>query len=258
MKPALAILGILFVLLILFTALNSYIYSEKQGDNSMRTGTPSVEIIPIEHATAVVRFDEASIYLDPIGGTEAFAGQPSADIILITDMHGDHLSTSTLEAVLGNATLIVPQAVADLLPEAQRSRATVLANGESTTALDFTITAVPMYNLPDAENHDRHTKGRGNGYVIERDGYRLYVAGDTAATPEFRSMNDVDLALVPMNLPFTMSVDEAATGVIEMKPAAVIPYHYRGQDGLADVQRFKDLVAAGDPAIQVTLLEWYP
>lgn len=258
MKTIWWLIGILAALVLLFYAFNSYIYNEKQGDSAMRTGTPSVQVIPLEHATAVVRFDEAVIYTDPTGGADAFAGQPAPAIVLVTDLHGDHLSTSTIEAVLGNATLIVPQAVADLLPDTLSSRAVVMGNGQMRTEQDFEITAVPMYNLPDSENRDRHTKGRGNGYVVERDGFRLYIAGDTAGTPEFRSMSDIDLALVPMNLPFTMGVEEAADAVIEMKPAEVIPYHYRGPDGLADIGRFKELVNAGDSSITVTLLDWYP
>ncbi len=258
MKTVYWLIGIIVFLGILFYALNSYIYNEKQGDNVMRTGTPSVQVIPIEHATAVVRFDEAIIYVDPTGGPEAFAGQPAPSIVLVTDIHGDHFSTTTLEAIVGDATLIVPQAVADLLPESLASRAHVLSNGETETETDFEIAAVPMYNLPDSESRDRHIKGRGNGYVVERDGFRLYVAGDTAGTPEFRNMQDIDLALVPMNLPFTMGVDEAADAVLDMKPKEVIPYHYRGQNGLADIGRFKELVNQGDPSITVTLLDWYP
>lgn len=257
MKTLWWLIGIVIALVVLFYAFNSYIYNEKQGDTAMRTGTPTVEVVPIQHATAVVRFDEAAIYVDPTGSPEAFSGEPPASVVLVTDLHGDHFSTSTLEAVVGNATLIVPQAIADLLPETLKARATVLGNGESATAQDFEITAVPMYNLPDSENRDRHPKGRGNGYVVERDGFRLYVAGDTAGTPEFRSMPDIDLALVPMNLPFTMGVEEAADAVLQMRPKEVIPYHYRGQDGLADTGRFEELVKTGNPDIKVTLLNWY-
>jgi L-ascorbate metabolism protein UlaG (beta-lactamase superfamily) len=153
--------------------------------------------------------------------------------------------------------LIVPQAVKDLLPPDLASRAKVLKNGETITESGFQILAVPMYNLPEVAD-SRHAKGRGNGYVIERDGSRLYVAGDTAGIPEMRTLKNIDIALVPMNLPYTMSVEEAASAVLEFKPKKVYPYHYRGQNGLSDVSRFKELVNAGDPAVEVVLLEWYP
>ncbi len=244
------------VLVLLFYAFNSYIYNEKQGDSGT-ADTTSMEVIPISHATAVLRWGDLAIYTDPTGGREAFAGQPAPNLILLTDIHGDHLSTSTLATIVGNATIIAPQAVMELLPPDLASHARVLANGETTTELDFDILALPMYNLPESSD-SRHTKGRGNGYLIEKAGLRVYVAGDTAGIPEMRALSDIDVALVPMNLPFTMSVEEAADAVLTFKPKQVFPYHYRGQNGLSDVNRFKQLVNAGDPNIEVVLLDWYP
>ncbi|MGB4076238.1 MAG: MBL fold metallo-hydrolase [Minisyncoccia bacterium] len=242
----------------LFYGFNTFIYTEKQGDATMRTGTPQVQVLPLEHATAVILFDEVVIYIDPTGGPEAFVGQPSADLILLTDIHGDHLDPETLAAVLGEATLIAPQSVIDALPDELATRALLLGNGEVTTALDFEITGVPMYNLPGA-NEQFHEKGRGNGYILERDGYRLYLAGDTAGTPEMRALADIDLALIPMNLPYTMSVAEAAEAVLAFSTKEVVPYHYRNQDKtLADVLHFKELVEARTSEIRVTLLPWYP
>ncbi len=218
----------------------------------------AVQVVPISHATAVLRWGDTVIYTDPTGGGEAFKSQPAADIILLTDIHGDHLSTSTLSEVVGpNVAFIVPQAVKDMLPGELASRARILANGDTTTEKGFAISAIPMYNLPESADAF-HTKGRGNGYLIERDGFRVYVAGDTAGTPEMRALEDVDIALVPMNLPYTMGVEEAADAVLAFKPKHVYPYHYRGPDGLADVAKFKQLVNVGDPNIDVVLLNWYP
>lgn len=220
--------------------------------------TPPVTVVPIEHATVVLRWGTATIYADPTNAAK-LAGQPPADVVLVTDIHGDHLSTSTLSAVVGSTTaLVVPKAVADMLPAELASHARVLANGEAVTIGDIKITAVPMYNRPDADNAERHTKGRGNGYVLEQGGYRAYVAGDTANTPELRALADIDLAFVPMNLPFTMGIEEASDAVLAFKPKAVYPYHYRGPDGLADVNRFKQLVNNGNPDIEVVLANWYP
>jgi len=222
------------------------------------SNVPSVEVVPIEHATGILKWGGTTIYFDPIGERAKFAGQPTADIVLVTDIHGDHLSTSTLAAVLGDAKLIVPQAVRDQLPADLQTKATVLGNGQSLTEQGFTVTAIPMYNLPTAENKDRHVKGRGNGYLIEKEGFRVYIAGDTAGTPEMRSMNDIDVAFVPMNMPYTMSVEEAADAVLSFRPRTVYPYHYRTPEGLADVDKFKQLVNAGDPSITVVHGAWYP
>jgi L-ascorbate metabolism protein UlaG (beta-lactamase superfamily) len=218
-----------------------------------------VTVVPIEHATGYLQWGDTALYFDPTGDAARFAALPQANIVLVTDIHGDHFSTSTLEALVGSSTtLIVPKAVADQLPEALAARATVLNNGESATQLGYVISAVPMYNLPDSENSSFHPKGRGNGYIIEKDGFRVYIAGDTAGTPEMRALTDIDIALVPMNLPYTMSVGEAADAVLAFKPKVVYPYHYRGQDGLADVARFKSMVEQADKGIQVVLAQWYP
>lgn len=216
-----------------------------------------IEVIAIEHATGIIIWDNTHIYMDPTGGAESFAGQPRANIILVTDIHGDHFSTSTLEATLGDAALIVPQVVKDQLPENLASRAIVLANDQTVSEQGFSITATPMYNLPGSENEKFHTKGRGNGYLIEKDGIRVYIAGDTAGTPEMRALTNIDIAFIPMNLPYTMSVEEAADAVLAFKPKVVYPYHFRGPEGLADVETFKSLVNAGNSEIEVILADWY-
>ncbi|MCR4325843.1 MAG: MBL fold metallo-hydrolase [Patescibacteria group bacterium] len=246
------------VAIALISTINSdKVYNEEKGstpDASMKNS--QVQVVPVSHATAVLLWGDKVIYTDPTGGVEAFAGQPPADIVLLTDIHGDHMEPDTLSAVLGDAALIAPQAVKDELPEELAARVRVLANGESADEAGFRIEAVPMYNIPESTDA-YHTKGRGNGYVVEKDGFRVYVAGDTSGTPEMRSLTGIDVALVPMNLPYTMSVEEAADAVLAFKPRQVYPYHYRGPDGLADVERFKQLVDAAGYDIEVVLLDWY-
>jgi len=257
---------LLWFVIICLIAFGGYYYFYMQ-DNAAAAPDPSltpmatstnVSIIPLEHATGILWWDNTALYFDPVGTAALFAGQPAADIVLITDIHGDHLSTSTLSSVVGNAKLIVPQAVKDLLPAELQAKASVLSNGQSQTVQGFTITAVPMYNLPSAANKDRHTKGRGNGYLIEKDGFRVYLAGDTAGTPEMRALTDIDIAIIPMNPTYTMSVEEAADAVLVFKPKTVYPYHYREPSGLSDVSKFEQLVNAGNPDINVVLGAWYP
>ena len=217
-----------------------------------------VEIIPISHATAILNWNNKVLYIDPIGGMEAFKDKPQPDIILVTDIHGDHLSAETLEAVSReNTVLIVPQAVSAELPSRLAGRAIILNNGKTTVQNGFSIQAIPMYNLPESED-SFHTKGRGNGYVIENSGTRVYIAGDTEDIPEMRSLENINIALVPMNLPFTMTVESAADAVLDFQPTQVYPYHYRGRDGLSDVAKFKEIVNAGNSDIEVVQLNWYP
>lgn len=217
-----------------------------------------IRLTPISHATAVMDWEGTIFYSDPVGGAQAFDGQPTPDIVFVTDIHGDHLDNETLQAVLsGGSTLIIPQAVADELPEALNGERLILANGESITIEEFTIEAIPMYNLPEAADA-KHTKGRGNGYLIEKDGKRVYFSGDTADIAEMRSLENIDIAFICMNLPYTMGVEDAADAVLDFKPKKVLPYHYRTPEGFSDVERFKSLVNAGDPGIEVIQLEWYP
>ena len=130
-----------------------------------------------------------------------------------------------------------------------------MANGEKKEFLGISVESIPMYNLPiTAESY--HIKGRGNGYILEKDGFRIYISGDTDNTPEMRDLKEIDVAFVCMNQPYTMTVENAAKGVIAFKPAVVYPYHYRnGDKSLSDVQKFNDLVS--DAGIKCVLLDWY-
>ncbi len=216
------------------------------------------EIIPIEHATAVISWGATTVYIDPVGGAAAFKDQSPPDLILITDIHGDHLNVETLEALdTSKANFIVPKAVADLLPGAFASKIAVLDNGASIEHQGIKVEAIPMYNLRE-EAKEFHVKGRGNGYVLEKDGMRLYFSGDTEDIPEMRALKNIDMAFICMNLPYTMTVESAADAVLEFAPKQVYPYHFRGRPEISDVGKFKALVNAGDANIEVVQLDWYP
>lgn len=216
------------------------------------------EIQPVSHATAVINWDGTTIYLDPVGGAEAFKGMDPADLVLITDIHGDHMDATTLSALnLGETKIIVPQAVKEELPDSLDTNLMVMKNGETLDQQGISIEAIPMYNLRE-EAKQFHPKGRGNGYVLEKDGQRLYIAGDTEDIPEMRNLEDIDIALIPMNLPYTMTVEKAADAVLEFAPKKVYPYHFRGKDGKLDVKEFKRLVNEGNKEIEVVLADWYP
>ena len=114
-----------------------------------------------------------------------------------------------------------------------------------------------MYNLRE-EALKFHSKGRGNGYVFNIDNERIYFSGDTEDIPEMRNLNNIDKAFVCMNLPYTMTVESAASAVLEFKPKQVYPYHYKGTNGLSDVSKFKKLINNGNNEIEVVQLNWYP
>lgn len=217
-----------------------------------------VSIIPVEHATTVLEWNDVTLYIDPVGGKSAFEGQNSPDIILVTDIHFDHFNMETLQEVsTENTTIIVPQAVADEIPSESTFTLDIMNNGDSKTYSGIEVEAIPMYNLRE-EALDFHTKGRGNGYVLTIGGERLYFSGDTEDIPEMRALKNIDKAFVCMNLPFTMTEESAADAVLEFQPKEVYPYHYRGRPDVSDVKKFKELINKGNPDIKVVQLDWYP
>lgn len=252
----------LSVVLVAFTGLNLFPYSALQSDLSkitrLKTEDPDFTLKPIEHATASFSWGGTQFYIDPVGGADKFAGEAKPDVVLITDIHGDHMDAKTLAKVVAEGTkIIVPQAVADQLPQEMKSRLTILANDQTIEVNGFKVTGVPMYNLRE-EALKFHTKGRGNGYVIEKEGMRIYFSGDTEDITEMRNLKDIDKAFICMNLPYTMTVEKAADAVLAFAPKQVYPYHYRGGGGLSDVAAFKAIVNKGNPNIEVVQLNWYP
>lgn len=218
----------------------------------------TVKIIPIEHATAILEWNDITIYIDPIGGSEAFKGHKQPDLILITDIHGDHFSLETLQALnTEKSKIMVPATVADKLPTEFTPQIDVLNNGESKERYGITVEAIPMYNLRE-EAKDFHVLGRGNGYVLNMGNQRVYISGDTEDIPEMRALKNIDIAFVCMNLPYTMTVASAANAVLEFKPKQVYPYHYRGRPDVSDIAKFKELVNKGNADIEVIQLDWYP
>ncbi len=212
---------------------------------------------PIQHASLIFTINGVTIYADPSGANN-FKGMKAPDLILITDIHGDHFDIKTIDAVKQATTwLVVPQVVADKLPEADKTHLIILKNGDQKVVAGISVRAIPMYNLPESPTA-MHTKGRGNGYVLGIGGKNIYLSGDTQGIPEMRSLKNIDVAFICMNLPYTMDVQEAANAVLAFKPKVVYPYHYRGQNGFSDINEFKKLVEAGDKNIEVRLRNWYP
>lgn len=223
-------------------------------ENKVKT---SLKITPISHASAVLEFNNTTIYLDPTGGSKAFSNFRKPNYIVITDIHGDHLNLKTLQALdLKETTIIAPKAVADKIPSLQKKKLIILNNGETKSTSNFKIDAIPMYNLRE-EALKFHPKGRGNGYVFTINNKRIYFSGDTEDILEMRNLKNIDKAFICMNLPYTMTVESAADAVLSFKPKQVYPYHYRGTNGLSDVKKFKKIVTKKNPSIEVVQWNWY-
>ncbi len=220
------------------------------GD-TFETPGGDVTVFPVSHASFVMQTPAGVIYNDPVGAAEDYADFPPPDLILVTHEHGDHYAPDVLEALMGPETVLVTNpAVQGMMPESLASRATVLANGESADWNGVAIDAIPAYNLTE-DRLQYHPEGRDNGYVVKLEGFTVYIAGDTEDIPEMRALSGIDLAFVPMNLPYTMDTAQAADAVAEFAPAHVYPYHYRGQEPADFAERL------GDTAVEVHMGPWY-
>lgn len=221
--------------------------------DTFETENGDLKVHPILHGTVIFEWNDVDVYVDPWGSADLYEGKSEPELILITHPHGDHLSNETLAALnTENATFIVPQVVAEQMPEKYSDQIIILKNGETYTQNGIKIEAIPMYNLPN--EGARHTKNWGNGYVITMAGQRLYVSGDTEDIPEMRQLENIDIAFVCMNLPYTMDIYQAASGVLDFEPKVMYPYHHRGQD----IERFKEVVDWEGKDIDVRLKNWYP
>lgn len=223
--------------------------------DTISTGQGPLIIRPVQHGSLVLSYQGNTIYIDPYSGGENYKDIEDPDLVLITDIHGDHLDKETLQALnLENASFIVPAAVKEQLGDLDLSPAKVeqLGNGQTSSWEGIHIEAIPMYNLPETAD-SRHPKGRGNGYLITFGDTRLYISGDTEDIPEMRNLENIDVAFVCMNMPYTMDIEQAASAVLDFQPRVVYPYHYRG----SDVEAFKQQVESEDEGIEVRLREWY-
>jgi L-ascorbate metabolism protein UlaG (beta-lactamase superfamily) len=216
--------------------------------DSLPTSAGAVKITPIRHASLMLEAGGKVIHVDPWGPAN-YEGLPAADLVLITDIHQDHLDTTALQKVLKTGSVVMaPPAAKEKLPDA-----TSIANGQKREWSGWTIEAIPAYNLQRGPQPGRlfHDKGRGNGYLLTYGGKRIYIAGDTEDIPEMKALKNIDVAFIPMNLPYTMPPEEAAEAVKAFKPAVVYPYHYRG----SDLAKFE--AALKGSGVEVRLRKWY-
>jgi L-ascorbate metabolism protein UlaG (beta-lactamase superfamily)/pimeloyl-ACP methyl ester carboxylesterase len=221
--------------------------------NVVRAAGGDITITPFMHASVQIEHAGKVIQVDPAMGDMTNA--KAADLILVTDVHDDHLKPGRIRRLRKpGAPVVVPAAVQAQAGTQIAAPLDVLANGEKKTVAGFDVEAVPMYNIKNefAPGQPFHPKGRGNGYVITVGGKRLFFAGDTECVPEIKALKDIDVAFVPMNLPFTMSPADAADCVKAFKPTIAIPYHYMGQKP----EEF--VAAAKDSGVETRLLNWYP
>jgi L-ascorbate metabolism protein UlaG (beta-lactamase superfamily) len=218
----------------------------KFDQDIVKTGAGDLTITCIGHGTVMFTFGGKVIQVDPVGQYADYGKLPKADLILITHEHRDHLDPKAVAALDKPGTQIVlTQAAAGQVPGGM-----VMKNGEVKTVAGLTIEAVPAYNLVHKRDSGEpfHPKGQGNGYIITFGDKRVYVAGDTENTPEMKALKNIDIAFLPMNLPYTMTPEMVADAARAFKPKILYPYHF----GKTDTARLVALLQ-DQPEIEVRL-----
>ncbi|HTY57209.1 MAG TPA: MBL fold metallo-hydrolase [Bacteroidota bacterium] len=206
--------------------------------DTISTTAGKVEITFVGHATLALRWGEKTVLVDPWSKLAGFSELPKADLILVTHHHGDHFDTAAIAALRSPSTVILLTAIC--APHVPGS--TVMKNGDVKKVLGLTVEAVPAYNLvhmrPDGIPF--HPKGEGYGYVVTIGLTRIYIAGDTEGTPEMKALKNIDVAFLPMNLPYTMTPEMVAEAAKAFRPKILYPYHYSQTDTAKVAPLFKD------------------
>jgi L-ascorbate metabolism protein UlaG (beta-lactamase superfamily) len=206
--------------------------------DSLETSNGDLEITFLGHGSLLFAYGGKWIYVDPFGRVADYSTLPKADVVLITHEHHDHLDPEALEQILTDATDVV----CTELCEGRIEGGTVMRNGDVAEVQGRHVEAIPAYNLVHKrESGDPfHPRGDGNGYVVTFGDLRVLVAGDTENTPELKAQSDIDVAFLPMNLPYTMSPEMVADVAIAMKPRILYPYHFGSTDTGRLVELLKD------------------
>jgi len=204
----------------------------------IKTSGGDLQITFIGHGTLMFQFAGKVIHVDPIGSAADYTKLPKADLVLVTHEHGDHLDAGAIRTLSTPKTaVVVSRSCAQ-----QYQPATVMANGETQTVAGLKIEAVPAYNIVNKRSSGApyHSKGDGNGYVLTFGDKRVYVAGDTENTPEMKALKQIDVAFLPMNLPYTMTPEMAADAAKAFRPRILYPYHFGSTNTAALVDLLKN------------------
>jgi len=190
------------------------------------TGKGELKITFLGHATLVLEFGGKFIYIDPVKQYGDFSKFPKADLVLVTHEHGDHLDAGSIAALKAPSTRIV-------LNGASRNKlgeGEALEHGKILEAAGVSVKALPAYNVTAGRTNYHPKNRRDNGYVLTVGNLHIYVAGDTEVIPEMADLGHIDIAFLPMNLPYTMPPEQVATAARTIRPAILYPYHFGNTD----------------------------
>lgn len=229
-------LSLAFFLLLSAVSANA---EERFASDVIKTSSGDLQITFIGHASLIFSFNKRTVHVDPYSKLADYALLPKADVIVITHEHRDHLDPVAIDKIRTDKTKII-------LTEAgakQFSGGSVMRNGDAQTIDGIKIEAVPAYNLVHKREGGEpfHPKGAGNGYVLTFGDKRVYIAGDTENVPEMAGLKNIDIAFLPMNLPYTMTPDMTAAAAKMVQPKILYPYHFGTTDTALLMALLKDV-----------------
>ena len=194
-----------------------------------------ITITFFKHASLSIEAGGKYIYVDPVSGYADYAALPKADVVLITHSHYDHLDVAAVEAIQTPQTEILCDRTS---AEAFEMNCYTMRPGSVATPRDYLkVEAVAAYNTTDGHLQFHPKEREDCGYVLTIGGSRIYIAGDTEPTPELKALKNIDIAFLPVNQPYTMTVDQAVEAVKAIRPTIFYPYHYGEVEEKTDIDR---------------------
>lgn len=217
---------------------------------SFETDAGTLTATLLGHASVRLELNDTVIHVDPWSNVADYSNQPDADWIWVTHQHRDHLDTAAIAEITKDGTQILMDATT--AEASGLEGVTTIANGEMVDAGALNVHAVPSYNVVQERGPGikYHPKGTYNGYVLEIGDFRMHFGGDTECVPEFGDLDNLTVSFLPINLPFTMTPEEAATCYKVMNPEIAIPYHQGG----GDPQIVADMLQNSDIDVQIYAL----
>ncbi|UCC41069.1 MAG: MBL fold metallo-hydrolase [Candidatus Aminicenantes bacterium] len=228
--------SLIFILVFMIGPFLAVAAFEDLEEDTIKTSKGDLKITFIGHGTLMFTFSGKTIHVDPVSREADYASLPKADLILVTHEHGDHLDSRVIKILRTEKTdIVLTKKCAEKV-----EGGTIMKNGDVKTIQGLKIEAVPAYNIVHMRggNVPFHPKGEGNGYVVTFGDKRVYIAGDTENTPEMKALKDIDIAFLPMNLPYTMTPEMVADAARAFKPKVLYPYHF----GRTDTSKLVDLL----------------
>lgn len=211
--------------------ITSMSYTQDLQTDSFETNQGDLLINFVNHASLFFEFNDKIIHIDPVARMGNYENYPDADIIIITHHHGDHFDLNAIELIKKeNTKIILTQKCHEMCENL--SDIIVMKNGDNLEIDQLEIEAIPAYNIVNKRENGNpfHVKGEGNGYVIKFGNKKVLIAGDTENIPEIKALQNIDIAFLPMNLPYTMTPEMVADAVKAFQPKVLYPYHYGNTD----------------------------